>query len=370
MTRALALAERAQGRTSPNPAVGAVVVRDGAMVGEGTTQPPGGAHAEVVALARAGAAARGADLYVTLEPCGFHGRTPPCTDAIIAAGIRHVHVGVLDPHPQVNGRGAALLRDAGIPVTVGGQAAQARRCHEAYLFRVRRGVPFVTLKMAVSADGKVATGEPETPYLTGKPARAYVHDLRDRSDAIVVGVDTVIADDPRLTTRLARTDVCHPRRFVFDSRGRTPLEARVLAPDLPGSTTIVTTAGAPDDRLRQYRARGATVWSLPSARERVDVAAFLRRLGAKGVLSVLVEGGPTLASAFLQAASVQKLLLFVAPLLVGDDAAPSLLAGLGGTPAGAARRFAFSSVRRIGPDVLLTAYLDDTEAPPLPAQPV
>ncbi len=362
MNRALALAERAQGRTSPNPAVGAVVVRDGVVVGEGATQPPGQAHAEVVALAAAGTAAAGADLYVTLEPCAFQGRTPPCTDAISAAGIRRVSIGVLDPHPQVNGQGVARLRAAGIRVSVGVQADQARRCHEAYLHSVQTGLPFVTLKLAMSADGKVSTGKREDPYLTGPQALTRVHELRDRSDAIVAGVNTVIADDPRLTTRLARPDARHPRRFILDSRGRTPLGAKVLQADLPGSTTIVTTAYLPAERLRAYRKCGATVWSLPTAGECVDILAFLRRLGAEGVLSVLVEGGPTLAGAFLQADCVQKLLLFVAPLLVSDDVAPSLLSGFSAAqPDAGPRRFAFSAVERIGPDVLLTAYLNGIE---------
>ena len=360
MTRALKLAIRAQGRTSPNPAVGAVVVRDGAVVGEGATQPPGQAHAEVVALSQAGDAAKGAELYVTLEPCAFQGRTPPCTDAIIAAGIRNVSIGVLDPHPRVNGRGVERLRDAGIRVSVGINEPQARRCHEAYLHSVRTGLPFVTLKMAMSLDGKVATGDGETTYLTGNAARTHVHELRDRSDAIVVGVNTVIADDPRLTTRLARSDVRHPRRYILDSQGRTPLSARILDPDLPGRTTMVTTDAVAADRLRQYSARSAIVWSLPPKEGRVDLPEFLRKLGAEGVRSVLLEGGPTLAGSFLRANCVQKLLVFVAPLLVGSDDVPSLLAGRDDSVLGNTRRFHFSSVRRIGPDVLLTAYLKGT----------
>lgn len=361
MTRSLELAERAQGRTSPNPAVGAVVVRDGIVVGEGATQPPGGAHAEVVALNQAGAAARGAELYVTLEPCAFHGRTPPCTDAISAAGIRRVSIGILDSHPQVNGRGVQQLRAAGIDVNVGIKKQRALRCHEAYLHSVRTGLPFVTLKMAMSADGKVATGDKARPYLTGEAARAHVHELRDRSDAIVVGVNTAIADDPRLTTRLPRPDAHHPKRYILDSRGRTPLSARVLRPDVARETTVVTTDAAPADRLQRLRASGATVWSLPSARGRVNVREFLKQLDAEGVRSVLLEGGPTLAASFLDTGCVQKFMLFVAPLLVGDDAAPSLLAGLNSAASFSARRFAFSAVKRIGPDVLLTAYLSDAE---------
>ena len=355
MTRALNLAERAQGRTSPNPAVGAVIARDGVVVGEGFTQPPGQPHAEVMALEQAGAATRGADLYVTLEPCAFYGRTPPCADAIIAAGIARVHVGVLDPHPQVNGQGAARLRAAGIAVDVGVKGAQARRCHEAYLYSVQSGRPFVTLKMAMSADGKAAGGE--TRYLTSQAALTHVHELRDRSDAIVAGVGTVIADDPRLTTRLARPDVRHPRRFILDSRGRTPLNARVLQPDLPGQTTIVTTEAAPAERLRQFRACGVDVWPLPASKGRIDLAEFLRALHAAGVRSALLEGGPTLAAAFLNQNHVRKFLLFVAPLLVGNDDAPPLLDGHGAGTLAAARRFHFTSVKRIGPDVLLTAYL-------------
>lgn len=361
MTRALALAERAQGRTSPNPAVGAVVVRDGVIVGDGATEPPGGAHAEIVALDQAGTAAQGADLYVTLEPCPIHGRTPPCTDAIVAAGIRHVSIGVLDPQPQVNGRGVRQLRAAGIQVTVGEKREQAQRCHEAYLHSVRAGLPFVTLKLAMSADGKVATGDKERPYLTGDAALSHVHELRDRSDAIVVGVNTVIADDPLLTTRLERADVHHPRRFILDSRGRTPLSARVLRQELPGETTLVTADATPASRLEQYRARCATVWTLPSSADRVDVPTFLKRLHAEGVRSVLLEGGPTLAATCLDIGCVQKFLLFVAPLLVANDDAPSLLAGSDTGKPLATRRFTFSSVRRIGADVLLTAYLGDAE---------
>ena len=357
MTRALNLAERAQGRTSSNPAVGAVIARDGVVVGEGFTQPPGQPHAEVMALEQAGAATRGADLYVTLEPCAFYGRTPPCADAIIAAGIARVHVGVLDPHPQVNGQGAARLRAAGIAVDVGVKGAQARRCHEAYLYSMRTGRPFVTLKMAMSADGKAAARDGETRYLTGQAALAHVHELRDRSDAIVVGVGTVIADDPRLTTRLARPDVHHPRRFILDSRGTTPLSARILQPDLPGETTIVATRAAPAERLQEYRARGAIVWLLPASKGRIDLAEFLRALHAAGVRSALLEGGPTLAAAFLNQNHVRKFLLFVAPLLVGNDVAPPLLDGHGAGTLAAARRFHFTSVKRIGPDVLLAAYL-------------
>ncbi len=361
MTRALALAAQAQGRTSPNPAVGAVVARDGVIVGEGATQPPGQAHAEIVALNQAGDDAQGADLYVTLEPCAFQGRTPPCTEAIIAAGIRRVRIGVLDPHPQVNGKGVARLRAAGIQVSTGVHEAQARQCHEAYLYSIRIGLPFVTLKMAMSADGKVATGKSNMPYLTGKAARTLVHELRDRSDAIVVGADTVIADDPRLTTRLPRDDVHHPRRFILDSRGRTPLDATVLQPDLPGRTTVVTSESAPAERLQALRAQEAAVWSLPARDGGVDLLAFLQQLGAEGVRSVLLEGGPTLAGAFLNAHRVQKLLLFVAPLLVGRDDLPALLAGRHQPALTATRGFHFSSVRRIGSDVLLTAYLNGGE---------
>jgi diaminohydroxyphosphoribosylaminopyrimidine deaminase/5-amino-6-(5-phosphoribosylamino)uracil reductase len=359
MTRAVELAERAHGRTSPNPAVGAVIVRDGTVVGEGVTQPPGQAHAEVMALNQAGSAALDADLYVTLEPCSFQGRTPPCTDAIIAAGIRHVHVGVLDPHPQVNGQGVARLRAAGIHVSVGVQEAKARRCHEAYLHSIRTGLPFVTLKMAMSIDGKVAAPESQSTYLTGKEALAQVHELRDRSDAIVVGVNTVIADDPRLTTRLERADVSHPRRYILDSRGRTPLTARVLDPDLPGESTVVTTDAVAADALQAFRARAAGVWSLPADDGRVDLSAFLQRLSQEGVCSVLLEGGPTLAAAFLNAKCVQKLLLFVAPLLVGSEKAPSLLGDRNGQALAAMQRFHFASVKQIGQDVLLTAYLRD-----------
>ncbi len=239
MSRALALGRAVAGSTSPNPAVGAVLVRAGHVIGEGATQPPGGAHAEIVALRQAGPAARGATLYVTLEPCSHHGRTPPCTDALIAAGVAAVHYAVADPNPVVAGRGREALREAGIIVVEGEGAREAALAHEAFFTYITRGRPFVIAKWAMSLDGKIATVQGDSRWISGEEARQHGHRLRATVDAIGVGSGTVLADNPALTTRVDGVPAArHPLRIVLDARGRTPLHARVLAGQLPGQTLV------------------------------------------------------------------------------------------------------------------------------------
>lgn len=358
MRRALDLARSVLGRTSPNPAVGAVVVRDGRVVGEGATQPPGGAHAEVVALRQAGAAARGATLYVTLEPCGHQGRTPPCSQAIIAAGIARVVTATEDPNPLTSGRGPAALRAAGITVEVGLCEAAARELNEAYVCYITTGRPFTLAKVAMSLDGKIATASGESRWISGPAARQRVHEWRDVSDAIMVGAGTILADDPALTTRLPGTErpPHHPLRVIVDARGRIPLTARVLSPDLPGRTLVATTAFAGDAWLAALRAQGAETLVLPADGGLVDLAALWRALGQREVTSVLLEGGATLLASAVAAGLVDKLAVFIAPKLIGGREAPGPLGGPGWARLADAPGLRFARVELMGEDVLVIAY--------------
>ena len=360
---ALAEGRRGLARTSPNPAVGAVLVRDGRIVGRGQTQPPGGPHAEIVALREAGEAARGATLYVTLEPCAHHGRTPPCVDALVAAGVAEVRVALVDPFPQVAGRGIVRLRAAGILVAVGLGATEASELHEGFFTRLAMGRPHVTAKWAMTLDGRIATRTGHARWVTGPSARREVHRLRDRVDGIVVGVGTVLADDPLLTTRLPDEDVGvggphHPLRIVLDSAGRTPPEARLLRPDIPGRTVIACTAAIPEARRAAWRARGADVLVVAGDGPRVDPRRLFAELGARGLNTLLVEGGgETLASCFA-AGLVDRVLAFVAPQLVGGRGAPGPLGGLGAATMDGAYRLRDVVIRHFDDDLLIQGEID------------
>jgi diaminohydroxyphosphoribosylaminopyrimidine deaminase/5-amino-6-(5-phosphoribosylamino)uracil reductase len=350
MARAVALARRALGRTSPNPAVGAVVVKGGRVVGEGWTRPAGGPHAEVVALRRAGARARGATLYVTLEPCAHHGRTPPCADAVIAAGLGRVVAAVGDPNPRVRGRGLRRLAAAGIAVTTGVLAEEAGAVSAWFRHFIVRRRPYVILKLAASLDGRIATAAGASRWISGPAARRWVHALRNRVDAVMVGSGTVLADDPALTCRLRGGR--DPLRVVIDGRLRTPPRARVIRQRSRAGTVIATTRAAPAARGRALARAGAEVLVVPSRRRHVPLAAVLRALAARGVTSVLVEGGGGLAAAALRARLVDQLVVVSAPLLLGGDGRP-MLGPLGVGRLARAPRLARPRVTRLGADLLL-----------------
>lgn len=358
MERALELARRAVGSVSPNPAVGAVVVRDGEIVGEGHTQPPGGPHAEVEALRRAGDRAAGAVLYTTLEPCARHGRTPPCTQAVINAGIAEVRSAVTDPNPRVNGAGFDQLRNAGIAVSVGECEDEAREIIEAYAKHVVTRMPFVTAKFATSLDGKIATATGDSRWITGEQARAYAHELRAASDTIMVGIGTALADDPQLTARDAHgAPLPHqPTRVVLDSSGRLPPSARMLAE--PGET-IVAVADAPDERRLGLERAGARVVRAPSPSGAVDPAALLAELGRGDTTSVLVEGGGELLGSLFDAGLVDKVVAFVAPTIIGGAGAPSPVAGAGAERIADASRLTRVRTLRLGRDVVIIGYCEE-----------
>lgn len=355
MRRALALARRAEGRTFPNPPVGAVVFRGDRVLGEGATRPVGGPHAEIVALERArgrhGAAAlRGASVAVTLEPCCHQGRTGPCTEALLAAGIARVFVGHRDPNPFVGGRGIRRLRGAGVRVEVGILEAACRTRHRGFVSIQERGRPWVELKLAASLDGRIATASGESRWITGPGARALVHRLRDRADAVAVGSATARTDDPELSVRRGDRVRRRPLRVLVDSRLVVPPTARLFRPD-PERTLVLTARDAPARRRRALEAVGVRLVDLPRRRRGgLDLRRGLVRLGELGLTTLLVEGGGELAAALLREGLVDELHWFAAPTLLGGDARPALGA-LGLRRLAERTDLEVGEVRRLGPDL-------------------
>ena len=354
MRRALDLARRGEGYTRPNPLVGAVVVKGGAVVAEGYHARYGGPHAEAVALERAGDAARGADLYVNLEPCvDFPGKkTPSCADRIIAAGIKRVIIAARDPNPRVNGKGVEKLRAAGIEVIEGVLEEEARELNEIFFWWTRTGRPFVSLKLAMSLDGRIATRSGESRWITGPAARRRAHELRRRHAAVLVGVNTVLADDPELTVR--EVPGPNPMRVVLDSRGKTPPTARVLEED--GGVLIATTDAMSPEAEEALRGRGAEVRRFPAREGRVDPEAVLRWLGKRGIDSVLVEGGGEVAWSFLSRGLVNVVYFFYGPVVIGGRGAVPAFGGEGFSALGKAPRFKIRRVERLGDDLLVVAH--------------
>jgi diaminohydroxyphosphoribosylaminopyrimidine deaminase / 5-amino-6-(5-phosphoribosylamino)uracil reductase len=354
MDRALARGETARRRTAPNPWVGALVVRDGEVVGLGATQAPGGAHAEVDALREAGDRARGATVYTTLEPCAHHGRTGPCVVALAEAGVTRVVVALVDPDPQVAGRGIAQLRDLGVSVDVGIGADAAARSLAPYLVHRSLGRAFTVVKTAMSLDGRIAARDGSSQWITGAASRADAHRLRAESQAIVIGAGTALADRPRLTVRDADGPVhAQPLRVLLDATGRVPADGPLFDPEL-APTLVVTTEHSPDDAQRAWLAAGAKVLTVPAAATGtgVDLAATLEVLAGLGVLQALVEGGAALSGSLLDDGLADRLVTYVAPTVLGRDGRPALdLAG----PAriADASRWCLVDVARVGTDVRL-----------------
>ncbi len=328
MHLALQLAKLAEGRTTPNPLVGAVIVKEGRVVGQGWHRKAGTAHAEIHALRQAGDLARGADIYVTLEPCSHQGRTGPCAQALAEAGVKRVFVAMLDPNPLVAGKGVAYLRQAGIEVVEGILAAEAARQNIVFLKWISTGLPFVSLKTAMSLDGKVAAKTGHSQWITGSAARERVHHLRDCHDAILTGIGTVLKDDPQLTTRLPQGGK-NPLRVIVDSQAQTPLTAKVVCDDL-AQTVIAVTEAAPPERVEALRQAGVEVWlSKADATGRVELRALLQQLGKEQISSLLLEGGARLNASFWADNLVDRVYWFIAPKVIGGDAAPGPIGGLG-----------------------------------------
>ena len=357
MQRALELGWGALGTTSPNPAVGCVIARDGEVVGEGWTHPPGQQHAEAAALAQAGESARGATLYTTLEPCNHYGRTPPCSEAIIAAGVAEVRISVRDPNPHVEGGGIARLNEAGVRTHVGECADEAERLIEAFAKHSRTGMPFVTAKYAMSLDGKIAARSGDSKWISGGESREFAHLLRARSDAIMVGINTVLADDPQLTARDAggNANERQPLRVVLDSHGRMPRDARMLG--APGDT-LVAVAGRELTSMDRMDRIGVETLRVPEGKGGVDLPTVLATLGERDITSVLVEGGGATIGALFDLKLVDKVVAFVAPVIIGGDEAISPVGGIGIAKMEEALRLGDVEVRRFGGDVAVIGYVD------------
>jgi len=349
MSQALRLAARGSGRTA-SP-VGALVVRAGRVVGKGFHPATGQPHAEIHALRQAGELARGADLYLTLEPCCHHGRTPPCTSAVIAARPARVFVGCLDPNPLVAGQGVAALRQAGLQVEAGVLEARCRQSLEVHFKFIRTGLPFVTLKLAQSLDGRVATADGESRWITGERARALVQRLRAAHHALMVGIGTVLADDPALNARFPGAH--QPARVVLDAAGRFPGHARMLS--VPGGPVLVATTAAGAQRLRPLAGQ-VELLTVPAAAAGLDLPAVLKALAQRELASVLVEGGPTLAGSLVREGLVDKFAFFVAPLVMGGAHSRGAVAGPDLGRLAQATRLRDVNVRRVGPDLLITGY--------------
>jgi diaminohydroxyphosphoribosylaminopyrimidine deaminase/5-amino-6-(5-phosphoribosylamino)uracil reductase len=357
MRRALELAARARGRTSPNPMVGAVIVQDGQVVGEGFHAYAGSDHAEVAALREAEAAAAGATLYVSLEPCCHHGRTPPCADQIVHAGIRRVVAACEDPNPSVSGRGIAALREAGVTVEVGLLGEEAGRLNEAFFKHIRTGLPFVTLKVAASLDGKIASRTGESRWITGESARRRVHQLRNEVDAVLVGIGTVLRDDPLLTTRLGIANQRDPIRVIVDNLSRLPLRAKVVNRASTAPTIVAVSQMAPRSKLEALEREGVQVIVVENSPRRVALERLMEALGKRGILSVMIEGGAEINASALREGVVDKVLVFLAPILIGGKSTPTAVGGDGIESLSQALRLREVRIERFDGDILVEGYL-------------
>jgi diaminohydroxyphosphoribosylaminopyrimidine deaminase/5-amino-6-(5-phosphoribosylamino)uracil reductase len=352
MRMALDLALQGAGRTSPNPLVGAVLVRGGRVVATGHHRRAGGDHAEIVALKRAGKKARGATLYINLEPCSHYGRTPPCTLSVIEAGVKTVVAGIVDPNPLVSGLGIRALRQAGIQVRLGVLEEESRKLNEAFAKYITRRVPFVVLKLAASLDGKIAAATGHSRWITGSAARRRVHEMRNRVDAVLVGVGTIVADNPQLTCRIPGGR--NPIRIVLDSGLRIPLSSQVLHEG--GKTIVVAGARVPIRKVRAIEKLGVEVWRLPTRDGAVPLTSILRAMGNRQIVSVMIEGGAVTAGQALSEKVVDKICFFYAPKIIGGDGL-DMIAPLGVRKMGHSRQINRIEVARVGKDFLVTGYL-------------
>ena len=356
MRQALRLAAKAQGRTSPNPMVGAVVVKDGRVLAAGYHKRAGDPHAEAIALQKAGRAAKGATLYVTLEPCSHtNKRTPPCSPLVIASGVKRVVVAMIDPNPRVSGGGIAAIRKAGIEIAAGVLESEARQLNEAFIKHVTMKVPFVTLKIAQTLDGKVATARGESKWITCEKARAEGRGYRDTHDAILVGINTVLKDDPSLTTRLPGGR--DPIRVIVDSRLRIPLNAKVLTQGSPARIVIAALAAAPKKKRNRLEAAGAEVVITKSDHGRVDLRDLMKKLGKMDIMSVLIEGGSEINSSALRTGIVDKVVLFIAPMLMTGRDSLCSIGGPSPRKLTGAIRLREAETRVVGKDLMVEGYV-------------
>ena len=355
MTRALELARSSLGKVSPNPSVGAVLVKDGRIVGEGATQPPGGPHAEVMAINSAGDLAAGSTLYVSLEPCAHYGKTPPCMEALIAAGIHSAFVATIDPDPRTNGKGIEFLKSEGIDVKIGEGSEEAEEIIESFTKFTMTQQPFFSAKFAMSLDGKIATRTGSSKWITSEESRKRGHVIRSQSDVIMIGVGTAIADNPLLTARTSKNlDSKQPLRLIVDTFGRLPTNSRLLK---QAGRTIVASSEINSSTKRSLQNQGADVFEFPRVNEGVDLYAVANFLAAEGFTSVLAEGGSSLLGSLFNCKMVDKVYAFIAPLVIGGSGAKSPVGGLGPKDLSEATTMTKLKYETIGNDFLVTGYI-------------
>ena len=355
MRRVLRLAEKGKGRTSPNPMVGAVLVRNGRVIGEGYHAKAGTDHAEIIALRRAGEKAKGATLYLNLEPCTHYGKTPPCVPAVIEAKVKRVVIGMKDPNPLVRGGGFESLKRAGLNVEVGILEEECRRLNEAFCKYILEKEPFVILKVAATLDGKIATREGDSKWISGEASRHFVHRMRDQVDGVVVGIGTVLKDDPKLTARIKKGR--DPYRIILDSRLRIPEGAQVIG-NSSSKTIIATTELADRDKIERLEKKGVQILILNSEKGKVDLKKCLSKLGELGIMSLLVEGGSQVNGSFLDEGLIDKILFFFSPKLIGDREALGIFGGTGKATLKESIPLNELRVRRIGEDILIEGYVN------------
>jgi diaminohydroxyphosphoribosylaminopyrimidine deaminase/5-amino-6-(5-phosphoribosylamino)uracil reductase len=359
MEQALSLARLALGQVSPNPAVGALVVKNNEVVGQGYTQPPGCSHAEILALGQAGEVANGSTMYVTLEPCCHYGRTSPCSGAIIAAGVNEVHMALLDPNPLVSGRGKKELEAEGIKVFIGQHRQEARDINEAYIKYITTGIPFITAKYAMSLDGKIATHSGDSKWISNEDSRHYAHHLRYINDAIIAGANTILVDDPLLTTRCCGGRggkvKKQPLRVIIDSEGRTPLTAQIF--NESGEILLVLGRQINSQEIEDYNKIGAEPLVLPSVKGYIDLGQLFKILGEREIASVLVEGGSILLGSIFDQGLVDKVVAFIAPIIVGGEKAKTAVAGKGVDKVLDSFKLKRVSIERFGQDIMISGYI-------------
>ncbi|MFH0772312.1 MAG: bifunctional diaminohydroxyphosphoribosylaminopyrimidine deaminase/5-amino-6-(5-phosphoribosylamino)uracil reductase RibD [Candidatus Omnitrophota bacterium] len=354
----LDLARKAKGLTSPNPCVGAVVVKDGRIVGKGYHKRAGGPHAEIFALRQAGKYAKGATLYVSLEPCGHYGRTPPCADLIISSGIKRVVTAMKDPNPLNNGKSLAFLRKNGIKTDVGILKQEAEKLNEEFIKFITKRIPFVTVKVAQSLDGKIASRTGDSKWISGEEARNYVHTLRSRTDAVIIGIGTLLMDDPLLTARPIRQKPARqPLRIVLDSRLKIPLTARILN-SAGGKVIIATTEAAGAKKIDLLRRRGVDLIVVNQKNDVVDIKSLLVELGKREISSVLIEGGGEVIASAMESKTVDKVLFFISPKIIGGRQALTSVEGVGVKCLKDSFNLKESRVEKIGGDFLFEGYME------------
>jgi diaminohydroxyphosphoribosylaminopyrimidine deaminase/5-amino-6-(5-phosphoribosylamino)uracil reductase len=356
---ALKLAEKGRGRVSPNPLVGALVVKGEHVVGQGYHARYGDQHAETKALEEAGSEAKGATIYINLEPCCHHGQTPPCVDEIIKARISKAVISIKDPNPIVNGKSIEILKNKGIEVKLGVLEKTASKLNEFFFKYITTSTPFVTLKSGMSLDGKVATKTGESRWVTSDISREYVHQLRNQMDATLVGIETILRDNPRLTTRLKNSKGRDPIRVVIDSLLRIPIRMRIFTQESDAGNIIITTINAPIDRIKKIESSGAKVLFVkPKGKNRVDMQAMVEELGKLQITSLLIEGGPGINASAIQEGIVDKVIMFIAPIIIGGKIAPSAIQGDGIARLEEAVRIRNIKTKRLGDDLMIEGYVE------------